>query len=78
MAFEKNYDVELPVTQPPCIHLRSKAMYVTGSRQDTGDPHDADNENCWCNMTQHIIGPDDQSVERAQCIPGRTCYRETL
>jgi hypothetical protein len=34
MAFIKNYDVPEPVNTPPCIHLRSKAIYVTGSLRD--------------------------------------------
>jgi len=76
MAFEKNYE-ELELL-PPCIHLRSKAMMVTGSREDKGSVRDADNENCWCNKTQHIIGPDDEMVERQTCVEGRKCYKEVM
>ena len=29
MAFEKNYDLPKPIEHAPCVHLRSKAIYVT-------------------------------------------------
>ena len=32
---------------------------------------------CWCNMTQHVLGPDSQHVTRGLCVPERECYRET-
>lgn len=79
MAFEKNYESpeELGLL-PACVHLRSKGMLVRGSREDEGSIHDAGNANCWCNHTQHVIGPDDQVVERHTCVEGRKCYKEVL
>lgn len=61
--------------QPPCIYLRSKAIYVTGdpdpqSEQELGSTR----FNCWCNKTQHVIGPDQLLVERTECIEGRDCF----
>jgi len=76
MAFEKYYDVPLPVTDPPCVHLRSKAMYVTGDL-DPKHPDESGSRYCWCNLTQHVIGPDQTDVDRARCIPGRDCYKAT-
>ncbi len=77
MAFEKYYD-ETPVTQlPPCIHLRSKAMYVTGDHKNPDHPDEAGSGYCWCNKTQHVLGPDRATVTRHACINGRDCFRET-
>ncbi len=76
MAFTKHYDLPEPITTPPCIHLRSKSMYVHGELRDPNKPDDGGSQYCWCNLTQHILGPDEKSVARRQCIPGRDCYRE--
>lgn len=77
MPFEKYYDEQLPVTQPACIHLRSKGMIVTGELRDPDHPDEAGSQYCWCNVTQHILGPDQQDVDRPACISGRECYRDT-
>lgn len=77
MPFEKHYDVAEPVTTPPCIHLRSKGMYVSGDRGGPRNPEEAGQEFCWCNLTQHILGPDNVDVDRPNCIPGRDCYKAT-
>ena len=77
MAFKKYYDQIKPVTQPACIHLRSKAMYVTGQLRDPNHPDEAGSQNCWCNVTQHVLGPDKLFVNRSDCILGRVCFRET-
>ena len=75
MAYEKDYLAEDDlVVLPPCKHLRSKAMYVKGSQTDTGDPKDGGNQNTWCNLTQHIIGPDNETVDRIHCVEGRKCH----
>jgi hypothetical protein len=69
----------LPVVQsPPCIYLRNKAMYVRGVIGDADNyPDETGAGYCWCNKTQHCIGPDQTYVGREQCVPGRECYRET-
>jgi hypothetical protein len=77
MPFEKYYDVQQPVTEPACIHLRSKAMYVTGDLRNPDHPDEVGSQYCWCNMTQHVIGPDQQEVGRPLCISGRQCFRDT-
>lgn len=77
MAFEKYYDAQLPVTVPACIHLRTKSMYVSGSLKNPDHPDEAGSQHCWCNMTQHVIGPDSSQVSRPACIEGRECYRDS-
>lgn len=55
-----------------CRHLLSKGMFVSGmvdpAEIGMGDGH------CWCNKTQHALGPDDGLVARHKCIVGRRCY----
>lgn len=66
------------VTTPPCIHLRNKAMYLRNVVDDPAHfPDDTNASACWCNQTQHFIGPDSLYVTRQECIPTRDCYRET-
>jgi hypothetical protein len=77
MAFEKHYDAQPRVTTPPCIHLRSKAMCVAGELRDVEHPDEAGSQHFWCNMTQHVLGPDEAHVLRHTCVPGRDCYRQT-
>lgn len=77
MAFKKYYDESLPVTEPPCVHLRSKAMYVSGDLKDPEHPDEAGSQYCWCNLTQHVYGPDKLQVDRPGCVPGRDCYKAT-
>jgi hypothetical protein len=69
-------DDELPVIgQPACIHLRSKAMYVTGEMNPAHMDERANHwQHCWCNRTQHTVGPDQATVGRSDCVPGRDCY----
>ncbi|MCS5573665.1 MAG: hypothetical protein VX738_05340 [Planctomycetota bacterium] len=76
MPFEKNYDKQEldAITLPACIHLRNKAMCVTGQLEDTDHPDEAGSKNTWCNLTQHIIGPDKIEVNRARCVAGRECH----
>ena len=75
MAHERSYDLPNVVAQPPCKYLRSKEIYVTGN-PDPVDPEDAGTHryNCWCNRTQHVVGLDQEVVERATCVEGRECF----
>jgi hypothetical protein len=77
MPFEKYYDQTLPVTEPACIHLRSKSMFVSGDLKNPEHPEEAGSQYCWCNMTQHVLGPDQAHVNRPGCVPGRSCYRDS-
>jgi hypothetical protein len=78
MPFSKDYPALPTVTTPPCIYLRNKAMFL---REAIGDPANFPEETnapqCWCNQTQHHLGPDSQYVSRHECLPTRECYRET-
>ena len=76
MAHSRIIDSGLPITHLPCVHLRSKEMYVTG-QMDPEHPDEGKEHYCWCNLTQHVLGPDDAAVARADCAPNRDCYRET-
>ncbi len=77
MAFTKYYDEQNPPEHPPCIHLRSKAMCVTGSLCAPDHPDEEGSQYCWCNMTQHLVGPDENYVDATKCVPERPCYRST-
>lgn len=76
MAFEKKFDQPEEVTAEPCIHLRNKGMYITGEI-DSERPDEAGGRFCWCNQTQHAMGPDRKEVDRPLCVPGRECYQLT-
>ena len=76
MSYQRTINESDAVSQPACIFLRSKAMYVTGDL-DPSHIDEAGSHYCWCNLTQHIVGPDDNPVERRACISGRECYRAT-
>ena len=78
MPFSKEYPALPEVTTPPCIHLRNKAMYVRDCVGDADNfPIETNAPQCWCEHTQHYLGPDSQYVGRPECIPTRECYRET-
>jgi len=78
MPFSKEYPALPEVMTPPCIHLRNKAMYVRGVVDDPVNfPDETNAPQCWCNQTQHHLGPDSLYVSRHECIPGRECFQET-
>ena len=75
-SFEGSYDSRDFRGVPPCLHLRSKAIYVTGDPDpQTPEEFGSTRFDCWCNKTQHVLGPDDQLADRTECIAGRTCFR---
>ena len=75
MAYQRTEgDLEI-LSKNPCTHLRSKAMYVTGELQPTHvDELDSHGQNCWCNLTQHVLGPDDRPVTLIDCAGKRSCF----
>jgi hypothetical protein len=78
VAYSRDYPAFPQITTPPCIYLRNKAMFVRGVENDpSAFPEETNTPQCWCNHTQHFVGPDGQYVGRPECIPGRECYRET-
>ena len=63
------------LNQPVCRHFLSKGMFVTGQIDPAQDPVEpTDDGNCWCNLTQGALGPDDGLVEREICVLTRACY----
>ncbi len=76
MGYQRSFDETVPPTSPPCMNLRSKAIYVTGN-PDPQSPEEAGSTrfNCWCNKTQHVVGPDSVLVERQSCVDGRGCFQ---
>lgn len=78
MPFKKSDDQADLVTAPTCIQLRSKAMYVAGDPKNPELPDEEGSKDyCWCNLTQHVIGPDGEHVDRRSCIAGRSCCERT-
>ena len=60
---------------PPCMYLRSKAIYVTGDPDPKCEEEMGSTRfDCWCNKTQYELGPDQSLVDRTQCVEGRDCY----
>ena len=76
MGYRRSFDDGNLHRLPPCLHLRSKAIYVTGD-PDPRTPEEMASTrfDCWCNKTQHTVGPDQDLVERSTCVEGRDCYR---
>jgi len=75
MSYKRIFDdPKLPLL-PPCMYLRSKAIYVTGD-PDPKTPEESESTrfDCWCNKTQHVIGQDNKLVDRVTCVEGRDCY----
>jgi hypothetical protein len=62
-----------------CKHLRTKKMF-TGSTpaeafaEKLGEHTTPDH--FWCNLTQTVVGVDDQPVHKLTCTPGRACFEE--
>jgi hypothetical protein len=75
MAYQRT-EGELEIVSTPCTYLRSKAMYVTGELQPShADEQHSHGQNCWCNLTQHVLGPDDRPVSLKDCAgEGRQCF----
>lgn len=75
MSYKRTLDdPKLPLL-PPCMYLRSKAIYVTGD-PDPKTPEEGESTrfDCWCNKTQHVMGPNNELVDRVTCVEGRECY----
>jgi hypothetical protein len=78
MAYSRSFDEPSGPLQPVCKHLRSKAIYVAGQLEPPADLQETGSSHCWCNHTQHVMGPDNQMVERRDCNANRTCYESVL
>lgn len=78
MAYSRSFDEEEGPLQIVCRHLRSKAIYVAGQMEPGLEQETMGSGHCWCNHTQHVLGPDDQFVERRGCNSARPCYEAVL
>jgi hypothetical protein len=78
MPYTRSSD-DLEIAQgPACMHLRSKGMYVTGKLAPSHETDGVGDGYCWCNLTQKVLGPDQEMVERGLCLEGRGCYQRIL
>ena len=57
-----------------CRHLRSKGQFITGCIDPAAETGEVGDGHCWCNLTSHALGPDDDFAERGSCIAGRSCF----
>lgn len=78
MPYSRTFDEETGPLQPVCRHLRSKAIYVSGQLEPPPDLESTGSGHCWCNHTLHILGPDNELVERRGCNSNRACYEAAL
>jgi hypothetical protein len=64
-----------PQLGPPCLHLRSKGMYVYTDDSSSEETSDYDNTIFWCQKTLKDFGPDGGFVGREDCRDSaRGCY----
>ncbi|REK12727.1 MAG: hypothetical protein DWQ37_10890 [Planctomycetota bacterium] len=78
MPYSRSFGEQAGPIQPICRHMRSKAIYVTGKMEPSAEMVDMGSGHCWCNHTQHILGPDSELVERRACNSSRDCYESVL
>jgi hypothetical protein len=79
MATENSHTLpDADVGQGSCRHLRSKGMFITGCANPAVEDGQVGDGHCWCNLTQHVLGPDDDFVERRICTSGRACFVATI
>jgi hypothetical protein len=57
-----------------CRHLRSKGMFITGCLNPAVEDGHVGDGHCWCSLTSHVLGPDDDFAERQSCVAGRGCF----
>jgi hypothetical protein len=57
-----------------CRHLRSKGQFITGLVDPATESGEVGDGHCWCSLTSHALGPDDNFAERASCVAGRSCF----
>jgi hypothetical protein len=69
---------DLPVIEPtasPCMHLRSKGMYVYTDEFGSESHEDDESTHFWCCQTMKSFGPDDDLVGARACRDSsRSCY----
>ncbi len=75
MSYQRKFEGQPTSLLPVCMNLRSKAIYVTGNPDPQCKAEEGSTRfNCWCNKSQHVMGPDNQLVDRNACTEGRECF----
>ena len=62
-----------------CKHLRTKKMFTGATPAEAfADKLGEHTTPChfWCNLTQSVVGVDDQPVHKNVCTPQRSCFEE--
>lgn len=65
------------MNQTFCKHLRTKRMYIDSTPDEAfSDKEATDASPChfWCNLTQTVVGLDDQPVHKDTCNSSRRCF----
>ena len=62
-----------------CRHLRTKKMFTVAHSDEAfaeKDPEHASPSHFWCNLTQSVVGADDQPAHPDTCALGRSCFEK--
>jgi hypothetical protein len=62
-----------------CRHLRTKKLFIGATPEDAfaeREPENASPTHYWCNLTQSVVGIDDQVANANTCVVGRSCCEE--
>lgn len=78
MPYTRTFDEAAGPLLPICRHMRSKAIYVAGQMEPPAEIQEMGSGHCWCNHTLHILGPDNEMVDRRGCNSNRPCYEAVL
>ncbi|MGH7953643.1 MAG: hypothetical protein ACREFE_17235 [Limisphaerales bacterium] len=60
-----------------CKHLRTKKIYIDATPEEAfADKEGAEisPRHFWCNLTQTVVGVDDQPVHKNTCNASRRCF----
>lgn len=76
MAYQREITGDFGGDAPVCRLIRNKAMMVSGSRNPDAATLIASSGHCWCNQTQHVVGPDGGIVGPEACVESRDCFRK--
>lgn len=62
-----------------CRHLRTKKMFTAAHPDEAFADKESEHESpshFWCNLTQSVVGADDQPTHPNSCTPGRSCFED--
>ena len=69
-------DSLLNILKNVCKNHRSKQYFVASDGGEFYLP--SQRSDCWCMLTQGVIGPDDKLVSADDCSEGRNCFSSQL